>query len=439
MSDSRSVSGDMGFLFPTANIGSGGAQSHPGQPEIVPIPVVAAAPVSSAHHSSNPQKQPKGSKPGSKLLIIGIILCVIALVALAAILFLVFARPFEKVDAPEPPPISEVESIFSEATIPAPKLEGFMYIKTDDLSDPEVADFKTGAVTEDGAAKGSFICDGQASATFQNSSVKAVIPLTVKMTHAAESTSWVPGGIEQGDPDVSPTGPADIEAMQANLPNILKAYNQDVATQFVDCEVRPEASLSTQGGTVVFNLSKVVNDEEKTCSVNTDVTWGNDGWDVKVTSVAGLEEPVPEEEAPAEPQPAPEQPAASSSETSSGENTGSTSSTPSTPPSSSSSDNQGGSSSGNSTELYPTMLLECWSGDLVRVPGTIQVQSNGSVLLRTDDVIHVIFDNKTYITTYFELTGSGSFQNGQHVLVDGAITANGTNPIAPLVINMGWY
>ncbi len=84
------------------------------------------------------------------------------------------------------------------------------------------------------------------------------------------------------------------------------------------------------------------------------------------------------------------------------------------------------------------MLLECWTGDLVRVPGTIQVQPNGSVLLRTDDVIRVVFNNMTYITTYFEIMGSGSFVNGQHVIVDGAISATGSNPIAPLVINLNY-
>lgn len=360
------------------------------------------------------------------LLIIGIILCTVAVVALAAILFLVLVRPFNNANAPEPPQVSQVQEVFEDASTPTPKLDSFMYINDEGLSDPELSDFKTGKVTEDSSAKGSFICEGEARATFQNASVKAVVPLTVPMTRAAEATSWVPGGVESGSPEVSPTGPADIQAMQDNIQNILKGFNQDVANQFVDCEVRPEASLNAQGGTVIFNLSKAVSEEEvKTCTVNTDVTWGDAGWDVKVTSVDGLEEePAAEEqnEEPLEP------------ESTDGGDRGSSSGSGTVII------EQGSSSgSGGSTELYPTMLLECWSGDLVRVPGTIQVQSNGSVLLRTDDVIQVIFDGRTYITTYFELTGVGSFQNGQHVMVDGAITANGSNPIAPLVINIGWY
>lgn len=375
--------------------------------------------VTAPHASYGPPQQ---KKPGSKLLVIGIILCVIALVALAAILYLVFARPFATVNAPEPPQISEIETIFQDSKIDTPKLEGFMYIKTEGLTGPELSEYKVGNITEDSSAKGSFNCNGEAKAAFQNDYVNAIVPLTVKLTHAAESTSWVPGGVDEGSPEVSPTGPADAEGMQANIQNILKGYDADIANQFVDCEVKPEASLSTQGGTVVFNLSKTVGEETKTCAVNTDVTWGNTGWDVTVTGVTGLEAPA--EETPAEPEPSTEEPEEP---------------TATEPSNSGSSSGSNSSSGGGSTELRPTMLLECWSGDLVRVPGTIQVQSNGSVLLRTDDVIRVVFDNMTYITTYFEIVGSGSFQNGQHVIIDGAISATGSNPIAPLVINLNWY
>lgn len=416
MNGSRSVSeGASSPSSPTVNIGTGDMQGTPPQPDIVPIPVVAPSSAAPLYHQ---QMQPHGKKPGSKLLVIGIILCAVALAALGAILFLTFANPFSSVDAPEPPRVSDVEDVFEESDVSVPNLSGYMYIKTEGFTEPELSDFKTGNVTEDASAKGSFNCTGEAKAAFQNDYVNVIVPLTVKMTHAAESTAWVPGGVDEGEPEVSPTGPADLEAMQANIQNILKGYNQDVANQFVDCEVRPEASLNTQGGTVVFNLSKANGDEVKTCSVSADVSWGNTGWEVKVTGVEGLEE-APAEEAPAEP--APEE-----------------SPTPAEPSDSSDANAGGSSGSGSSTELRPTMLLECWSGDLVRVPGTIQVQSNGSVLLRTDDVIRVVFNNMTYITTYFEITGSGSFQNGQHVIIDGAISATGTNPIAPLVINLNY-
>lgn len=377
------------------------------------MPIVAAPPIMAANRYPN---GPQGKKPGSKLLVIGIILCVIALLALAAILFVVFAKPFSSVDAPEPPKVSDVETVFKDSKIEPPDLNGYMYIKTEGLSNPELSDFKTGNVTEDAAAKGTFNCNGEAKAAFQNDFVNAIVPLTVKMTHASESTSWVPGGIDEGAPDVSPTGPADVEAMQGNIQNILKGYDQEIANQFVNCEVKPEASLNTQGGTVAFNLSKANGDEVKTCAVNADVTWGDNGWNVKVTGVTGLEPPA--EEAPAEPAPEETQEPA--------------------PPADTSNNDQASSNNSGSTELRPTMLLECWTGDLVRVPGTIQVQPNGSVLLRTDDVIRVVFNNMTYITTYFEIMGSGSFVNGQHVIVDGAISATGSNPIAPLVINLNY-
>lgn len=383
------------------------------KPDVVTIPVVS--PDVHTAFSQGRQHSPKQKKPGSKLLVIGIILCVIALAALAVILALVFLRPFSSADAPEPPQISEVESVFEDATIEPPKLDGYLYIKTDGLTNPALSEYKTGNVTEDNQAKGSFSCNGEAKATFQNDYVKAIVPLTVRMTHAAESTSWVPGGVDEGTPEVTPTGPADLEAMQANIQNILLSYNKDVAAQFVDCEVRPEASLNTQGGTVVFNLSKTTSEETKTCSVNTNVTWGNQGWNVDVSNITGLDEAAGSSE-PAEPEET-EEPANESSNNN---------------------NNNASNEDNNSTNLNPTMLLECWSGDLVRIPGTIQIQQNGSVLLRTDDVIKVVFDGRTYITTYFEITGSGTWQNGQHVIIDGAISATGTNPVAPLVINTNY-
>ncbi|MCI9129730.1 MAG: hypothetical protein HFJ65_05430 [Eggerthellaceae bacterium] len=385
----------------------GSSVGNPPQ-ETTPIPVMGAVTAPVAYQ----QQSQKKHKPGFSILVLGIILCFIALAALAAVLVFAFMRPFSSVDAPAPPQISQVEKAFSDAKVKAPDLSSFMYIKIDGMSEPELSNYKTGNVTEDPSAKGSFHCDGTADSTVENEYVKAVTPLTVKMTHAANSEEWVAGGVDEGAPSVSPTGPADMEAIQANMQNILKGYDQDLANQFVDCEVRPEASLNTQGGTIIFNLSKVVGEETKTCAVSADVTWGNNGWDIKVTGVDGLEAPA--EEQPAEPEEPQEVEVVEEAPAPS--------------------ENQGG----GTTEIYPTMLLECWSGDLVRIPGTIQVQDNGSVLLRTDDVIRVVFNGMNYITTYFELTGSGSWQNGQHVIVEGAISATGTNPIAPLVINLNY-
>ncbi len=362
--------------------------------------------------------QPPQQKKGApKLLVVAMILCVLALAVLAAILVFVLMRGQDSVPAPAPPQVSEVESAFESAKIDPPTLSGYMYISTEGFSEPKLSQYSVGSVTEDASAKGAFTCEGKAEAEFQNEFVKAIVPLTVRLTHAAESTSWVPGGVDEGKPQVTPTGPADLEAIQANLQNILKDYNQEVANQFVGADVQPEASLNTQGGTIAFHLSKAEGDQVKTCTVNADVSWGDSGWKVTITEVTGLDQPVEEQPA--------EQPSEEVVE-------------PTPDDSASNSGNDSGSNNSGSSELRPTMLLECWSGDLVRVPGTIQVQQNGSVLLRTDDVILVRFNGRDFITTYFEITGSGTWQNGQHVILDGAISATGSNPVAPLVINTSY-
>ncbi len=394
------------------------SQGFRSQPDIVPVPMIAPGASYPVAAPPQPPAQPPQKKSAPKLLVVSMILCVLALAVLAGILIFVLMRGQDATPAPAPPQISEVESAFTSTKIDPPTLSGYMYISTEGFTDAKLSQYSVGSVTEDPSAKGTFTCEGKAEAEFENEYVEAIIPLTIRLTHAAESTSWVPGGVEKGKPQVIPVSPPDMEAIQANLQNILKDYNQEVANQFVGADVQPEASLNTQGGTIAFHLSKAEGDQVKSCTVNANVSWGDSGWQVKVTEVTGLDQPA-EEEQPAE------QPSSDEA-------------IEPTPDDSASDPDSGGSNNSGFSELRPTMLLECWSGDLVRVPGTIQVQQNGSVLLRTDDVILVRFNGRDYITTYFEITGSGTWQNGQHVILDGAISATGSNPVAPLVINTSY-
>lgn len=372
-------------------------------PAPTPVPTLIQAPP--ANFGMPPQK-PK--KNGSGILFVGIVLCTVALVALAAILYLLFGQ--QKVVAPEPPAITEVESAFKDATIKAPSLENFAYVKTGELSGPELSDFKAGAVTEDSSAKGTFICNGEAKATYTNSSIKITVPVTIKFTHGKDATKWTPGGAESGSPTGTPTGPADVEAMVKNIQTILKSYKQEVATQFVGASVTPEANLTEKGGTVIFGLTKETESGTKSCAVNTDVSWGSSGWQVKVTSVDGLEEPTPNPEPEAASKPTLPTPSGGSS---------------------------GGSDSDASTPDKPKFALDCNPGDLVQLPGTIQVQANGSILLKTD-VILVNYGGRKYVVSYFEIQGAGSWQNGQHVTIIGSINNNGTNSLAPLVISTSY-
>ena len=83
------------------------------------------------------------------------------------------------------------------------------------------------------------------------------------------------------------------------------------------------------------------------------------------------------------------------------------------------------------------MLLVCYSGDLVQVPGVIEFEGS-HILLRTDHVIRVELDNRVFITTYFELTGNGGWYRGEHTTVIGEISATGSLGKAPLVINVDY-
>ena len=80
------------------------------------------------------------------------------------------------------------------------------------------------------------------------------------------------------------------------------------------------------------------------------------------------------------------------------------------------------------------LQLVCNTGDLVEIPGTIHFD-NGKILLRTDDEIRVIYNGTAYTTNYFELQGAGSWTNGQHTVIIGTLTANGTMAQAPLILS----
>ncbi len=377
-----------------------------------PTPYVAPTPVSMPIATpSSPTPRQEEKRPKSKLLILGIILCVVALLTLAATFAIFYFHLFDQEEpAPEAPSASQVETAYEGAEVDAPDLSTFKYIDTENLTGPKISDYRAGNVTSEGET---FYCEGLANATYENDALSVQVPLSMRMQYNEDSSSWMRGTVREGTLNAKPKVPADIDEIVSNFPAILKSKDPNLATQFEGCQITPEASLTTEGGTANFTLTKDIDGQTKTCTVKTTVSWnGERGWVVTIASIEGLDN---NQTPPAEQKPT-ENPDANN-----GGNNGS-----------------GGSSGGGTTNLQPTMLLVCYSGDLVEVPGTVQIQSDGRVLLRTDDVIRVEFDNRVYITTYFELTGTGGFIYGQHILAKGAISATGNLPEAPLVINFNW-
>ncbi len=370
------------------------------------------------YHNGQPVLQrPKNGN--NTALVVGVVICVIVAILVVGIVAIMYFRPdiFFGAANYEKPTTSAVKEAFEDATIPEPDLSNYMYIGNEDLDEAELSDFEAGEVT---ISSNMPTCIVSARAKYENTSVKVEETLNIRMEHPKDAESWsVAGAPTQGDLHVTPLGPADFKQIKDNFFNILREYDSDVAAQFVNAEIQVEANLNINGGTAVFTLKKPVegSEEVKECTVNTEISWSDSkGWDVKITSIDGLEEPGDGEQAPAEGD------ANAPQETPGG------------------ADSSGGTSQGGSSG-NPTMELEAWSGDLVQVPGTVRF-SNGHILLQADYVIRVIFDGRVYITSWFELGAGGSsvttLTNGAHILATGEMSATGTLPQAPLVINLDY-
>lgn len=364
-------------------------------------------------------------KKGNHAIIIAIICVLVALIALGTTLFFIFDPLHlfnESIDA-DPPSTTEVEKVYNEdKTIQNQVMDQFQYVNTDNVKGPDLTNITIGDVKQNESGNKDIYCDTSATARFSNNDIDATANLTMRMAYDKNAGEWKAGEISVNSPSAEPLGPPDIKMIEDNIFTILRAYDSAGALTFSGATVSSDAQVDKNGGVAAFTLTKTdeATGETKTCTLNTNIDWNNsNGWNVRIDSAEGLEEADQPQEGPAE---------------NNGEGNG-TDSTNNPTDSSSSSSGGNNNSSGNSNN--PTMLLECWSGDLVQVPGVIEFDGP-HILLHTDHVIKVVFNGQTFITTYFELTGNGGWYRGEHTTVVGEISLTGSLAKAPLVINVDY-
>lgn len=411
-----------GMPQPNPNMPAQRAYSQPPTYQM-PIAVPTNMAMGNPNYGGTPGNFNPEKKRSSKLLIAGIIILILALVALAVAMLFVF-KPFglfeEEITA-EAPSIGQVENMIKASDFEEKMLGHFQFVNTEGIQDPTFKNTKVGQVTRSNTGNKDITCEATSDVELHNNSITATTTLTMQMTYDKGSSAWKAGDVQTGNVTGKPEGPADIEAIQKDILSLLRSYDSSIAAQFANSEITNESALTKDGGTAAFTLTKTdaTSGETKTCTVNTELEWNDSrGWQVKIASVDGLEAP----EEPTE-EPSGEQPA----DDSGSQNNGSAQ-TPST---------GGGSGGSGSSSGQPTMLLVCYSGDLVQVPGVIEFDGS-RVLLKTDHIIRVEFDNRVYITTYFELTGNGGWHRGEHTTVIGEISATGSLAKAPLVINVDY-
>lgn len=404
--------------------------NQPNQQQVQVLPVVVYQPTEPIQQPMA-QRATANKKDGNKLLKVGIVVLVIAFLALVAVLLAMTFKPFGlfQDEVVEPPSQADVEGAFKMADIQEPNISSFMYVNSSNLDGPEIENVKVGEVVQGTEAGSQVYCISNAAATFENDSVSVTSPISIRMNYNKEGKDWTPEKVQytSNDPTVTPQSGPDMEKIEANFQTILETYDTGIATLLQNAKLTVDSDVSKNGGTITFHATKDATEANPAinCTVNTTAQWDKQrGWAIKVTSVEGLDDGSQQSEPPAEQAPAQAEAAEETTQA---------------PPSNSTPSGGGSGGGSSSSGPTPTMQLVCFTGELVEVPGTIQFLNSGQIILRCDAVIRVVLDGRIYITTAFELIpGESSYRNGEHRTIIGEISLNGSIPSAPLAINENW-
>ncbi|WP_172135134.1 hypothetical protein [Adlercreutzia sp. ZJ473] len=269
----------------------------------------------------------------------------------------------------------------------APDLTGFAYVDTANLIGPRIENIVVGEVVEgkpgtDEEATRTV----SASANYRNSSIEVVVPVTQPYAFDNDESTWVAGEVTLGQPVVSPLRAPSTAAIEAALPELLRAHDASLADRFAECSVYVSSNMDEKGGTATATLSKTEKNKLVTCDVNLSATWSaSTGWQLAVTSAGKV----------------------TTSEANASNDPGTA-----------------------------TMSLECTSGELVELTGTIE-SIDGVIVLRTDETIYVSIDGKGVTTNRFCLTSASDDREvsiDARVTLQGTISAGGSISQAPVTI-----
>lgn len=269
----------------------------------------------------------------------------------------------------------------------APDLSGFAYVDTTNLIGPRIENIVVGEVMQaESGAPGEATRTVSAQAGYRNSSVEVVVPVTQPYAYDEEAETWAAGNAVLGQPVVSPLRPPSTAAIEAALPELLRAYDASLADQLSGCSAFVTSSMDSTGGTATATLSKTEQNKLLTCEVTVNATWSaSSGWQLAVTSAGKV---------------------------------------------------QKSDASASSSPGAATMTLECASGELVELEGTVETV-DGVIVLRTDATIYVSVDGKGATTNRFCLTSANDAYEvplGTRVTLQGNISYGGAVSEAPVTV-----
>lgn len=303
-------------------------------------------------------------------------------------------------NAPDPPSDSIAKTAFEKAE--APKYDNLKYIKDKSKGSSKVENIHVGRVVRStSSGQGSFICETKADVTFTNSSVEAVAKMRAPLNYNSLLKSWSSGSVEFESVNYKPVAAADVDAIQKDIFEILKAYDESSATKMEGAEVTREGTLDKNGGELTFTLTKKgqgVDANQSNSTQNTTngkrdlvktlkvrVAWSDiEGWSAKVTW-EGTKGEVQEFN----------------------------------------DDNN------DNEDLEPTKQLTCTTGDYIDLSGTVSGNS-----LKTDDVIKFTLDGESIVAQNITLQDAASkYPDGMYASIIGKISKSSDGEIVLTVQN----
>ena len=336
--------------------------------------------------------RPKQTSRGARIAMrIGIAIVVVA--CMAALAVVAVNTAFKAIDSSlsqkQVTSLSErtAQSNLTAALSEPPDLSGFSYIDTSNLIGPRVENIVVGEIMNPGPDSDSDAPtrDVSASAAYRNASIEVSVPVVQHYSFDENSSSWIVEGTDLGSPLVSPLRGLSNSAIEAALPELLRAYDSSVADQFEECSISVLSYADETGGTATATLSKTEKNKSYTCDVDLSISWlAALGWQVSITSVGEVKQ-------------------------------------------------DDATSTANAT-----MSMTCATGDTVELSGTIE-SADGVIVLKTSQTISVMLDGKGYTTNQFCLTsadGEREVSLGASVTLQGTISASGTTSEAPLSISV---
>lgn len=311
------------------------------------------------------------------------ILAVMALVILGyfAYLIVVNMNAGGVVQAPSGPTNTQIESDFKK--IARPQYDSMKYLSDTSTGSAEVENIEVGrVVSTSGEITVGYSCEVTADVKFSNTSINSTSKMRLKYTYNSVLHSWDAGDTSVEKSNYRPNSGPDMQKLKDDAINLLSGYDSSAGTEMKGATVVSSGDIPKDGGETTLTLTKKSassNGEDSVKSMTTRVEWSEiEGWVASVTRVTSTTET-----------------STSNKETKEKDST-------------------------TTENKQATLELECTSGSLVKLTGTV----SGTTL--TTEMTKYVIDGTEVTTDKVVISGrtSGMDTNSTYE-ISGYITLNG--------------